>query len=123
RDSHEKAGTGFKVDNPTFIQMVKVSNELAEYNKFAAAFHELGKTYNMTGDPDYKKVPVNIWAELLKGLIKSGYVNEKIPKASDGKSFGLAYTGSDGKIVREAVLEKAMKGLEKFTKHAGTYLD
>lgn len=124
RESHAKVGnTNFKVDNTVFGQMMKVSNELAEYNKFASAFHELGKKYNMTSDPDYKKVPVNIWAELLKGLIKSGYVTDKIPKAADGKSFILAYTGNDGKIVRETLLAEAMKGLDKFTKHAGVYLD
>ena len=122
RESNAKVGN-FKVDQATFSQMLKVSNELAEYNKFAAAFHDLGKKYNLTDQPDYKKVPVNIWGELLKGLVKSGYVDEKIPKAADGKSFILAYTGKDGKIVREAVLAQAMTGLEKFTKHAGAYLD
>jgi hypothetical protein len=122
RESNAKVGN-FKVDNATFTQMVKVSNELSEYNKFAAAFHDMGKKYKLTDQSDYKKVPVNIWAELLKGLVKSGYVNEKIPKAADGKSFVLAYTGNDGKIVREAVLAQAMTGLQKYTAHASAYLD
>lgn len=118
--SHDKAGTGVKITNDLFVQMVKVTSELGEYKKFADAFEKLATDYKMA---NYKKVPVNIWADLLKGLVKSGYVSEKIPKAKDGTSFILAVKGPDGKVVRDKLLADGMVGLKKFTSHAETYLN
>lgn len=117
--SHDQAGTGLKLDNAFLTRFVRVSLETTEYGKFAAAFEELASKYKMTG---YKKVPVNIWADLINALAKSGYVTSTVPKGKDGFNL-LEVEDPSGKKVREATLALAMQGMKSFTDHAATYLD
>jgi hypothetical protein len=73
-------------------QMAKVSTETVEYGKFAEAFEKLATKYGFTHDPTYKKVPVNIWADMIKAMAASGYITAKIPNVGgDTRNLILAY--------------------------------
>lgn len=124
--SHKRARDEGKIDwkivtTPESVKrMAKLSLETSQYKKFADEFEALAKKYKFD---DYKKVPVNIWRDLLSGLARSGYLLDKIPKVGDTESFILAFAGPDGRVVREDLLDAAMKGLSAYIVHAETYLD
>lgn len=125
-NSHKRARAEGKIDwkplsTPDGVKrMTKLTMETAQYKKFADEFEKLAKRYQFT---DYKKVPVNIWRDLIRGLADSGYLMEKIPKVDGTESFILATAGPQGQVLRQELLDSAMKSLKKYIVHAETYLD
>ena len=96
--------------------------QVPEFAKFSANFKAFMTKHGLS-DPVVNRLPVELWTLLFKGLVKSGYVKSKIPKATDGTSFILAYQGPQGAPVREQMLQDAMDGLKPFVDHASLYLD
>lgn len=119
-----KSDRGFELDNATVLKMTKLTLESAEYQKFANGFAAFAKACGL-GASEVQKVPVAIWAALLHGLVKSGYVKGKIKHVSgDPGQFILAeMDGPTGKLIRDELLARAMEGLKPFVAHASTYLD
>jgi hypothetical protein len=107
----------------TMAMVTKLTYESGEYNKFKGAFEGFLSEYSIGAEG--KKLPVAIWAELLKDLTKSGYIDGQIPHvAGDPKQYILAEMGdSPGKIIRTKLLKKGMEGLQPFIDHADKYLD
>lgn len=124
--SHKRARAEGKIDwkalsTPDGVKrMTKLTMETAQYKKFADEFEKLAKRYKFA---DYKKVPVNIWRDLIRGLADSGYLMDKIPKVDGTESFILATAGPQGQVLRQELLDSAMKSLKKYIVHAETYLD
>ena len=130
QDSHNVARREGKIDyeiqftNELVTNMAKASFESAEFGKFNQNFLAFLKKYELEKlGSDAGKLPMKMWGKLIQGLVKSGYVKEIIPKATDGTSFILATRGPEGKPIREKLLAQAMEGLEPFVSHAGQYLD
>ncbi len=114
----------FKPDAASVDALSKVALETAEYQKFADAYEKLAVKYKFNTDSDYKKVPVNIWHDLLKSLAESGYITKNIPKVGgDDRKLIFAYKSPEGKMVREAMLKTAMDGMQVYIQHAAKNLD
>lgn len=130
KESAEKAqqeGTrdrGFDLDNATILKMTKLTMESAEYQKFANGFAAFARNCGLAAS-EVQKIPVSIWAALLHGLVKSGYVKGKIKHVDgDPGQFILAeMDGPTGKLIRDELLSRAMEGLKPFVAHASAYLD
>jgi hypothetical protein len=111
------------LDAQTVTQMTKLTMESAEYQKFATGFTKFVSDCNLGADA--QKIPVTIWAKLIDGLSKSGYIKGAIKHVEgDPRQFILAEINSDGgKLIRDELLAQAMAGLQPFVDHAAIYLD
>jgi hypothetical protein len=112
----------FKADPDTLKQLASAFVESKEFNTFRADFAGFLNKYSISADG---KLPVTLWKHLLKGMADTGYLAKNVPKIQEGgrESFILAMKGDDGKLIREAMLAKAMGDLKPFVDHAATYLD
>ena len=114
----------FKPDSASIERLARLANEWEEYKTFAAAYEKLATEYKFNKDPDYKKVPVNIWHDLIKGMTESGYITQNIPKVNgDPWKLIFANKAPNGGMVREELLKRAMTGMEVYIRHAAANLD
>jgi|GEM_PF-2716696 len=110
-----------EITDDMVAKIQKLGVESAQYTKFASNFAKLADKYQFE---EYKKIPVNIWAEMLRGLAKSKqYIKGTIPHTGQPEWFRLAWEGPAGEVIREDLLAEAMKNLGKYVAHAETYLD
>jgi hypothetical protein len=81
-------------------------------------------TYKFNTDSNYKKVPVNIWRDLIKGMAESGYITKNIPKVN-GDPYKLIFASKEpgGRMIREELLKRAMQGMQVYIQHAAANLD
>lgn len=129
QQSHDEALAENKIDWKATIssdlvdKIAKVTLDLGEYKKFSSSFGSFVSKYDLGSES--KKLPVVIWAELIKGLAKSGYIDGKIKHVQgDPKQYILAemQSGPNGKLIRDELLSQAMDGLKPFLNHADRYL-
>jgi hypothetical protein len=120
-----------KLDWPEFeptaanvAALAQASLETADYKKFAAQYEKLAVKYKFNTDPDYKKVPVNIWHALIKNLAESGYITKHIRKVN-GDPYKLIFAdkGPGGQMIRDELLKGAMEGMSVYISHAAANLD
>jgi len=114
----------FKPDDASIARLGRLADEWEEYQTFAAAYEKLAVEYDLKKDPDYKKVPVNVWHALIKGMTESGYITANIPKV-DGDPWKLIFANRapNGGMIREELLKRAMLGMQVYIRHAGANLD
>jgi len=114
----------FKPDAASIARLAQLADEWEEYQTFAAAYEKLATEYKFNTDADYKKVPVNIWHDLIKGMTESGYVTQNIPKVNgDPWKLIFANKAPNGAMIREELLKRAMSGMQVYIRHAATNLD
>jgi len=114
----------FKPDDASIARLGRLADEWEEYQTFAEAYEKLAVEYDFKKDPDYKKVPVNVWHALIKGMTESGYITANIPKV-DGDPWKLIFANRapNGGMIREELLKRAMLGMQVYIRHAGANLD
>ncbi|HMA50757.1 MAG TPA: hypothetical protein VKP60_13450, partial [Magnetospirillaceae bacterium] len=105
-------------------RLSRLADEWEEYQTFAAAYEKLATEYKFNTDDDYKRVPINVWHDLIKSMTESGYVTQNIPKI-DGDPWKLIFANRapDGSMIREELLKRAMAGMQVYIRHAAANLD